>query len=155
MAKNKTWDAWLRELLARVLGILVAAHIVHGIHYADGLTLLLVATVLGLLNSLLRPALTSILVLLSLPLVIGTLGLALPFVLWLINALLLYLTSLLVPTFRIDGVLPALLGSLVISITSFLLLALMNSNKGRPQTPRPPPKRRPHNEYENGNVIDV
>ena len=155
MVGNRTWGGWLRKLLSLMLGILVAAHIVRGIQYADALTLLLVDAVLSLLNSLLLPFLTSLFLFISLPLVISTFGLVIPFVLWLVNALLLYLSSVLVPTFHVDGALSALFGSLVVSIISHLLLALTGGNgKGRPRPPKTR-QQRPRNEYENGNVMDA
>src|SRR5882724_6437044 len=91
----------LKEFLWRwiitTVGVLVAAHVVPGIHYDRGhWEALLVATlVLGLLNAFLRP----LLMLLSLPLVVFTLGL---FTL-VINAILLYLVGQIIQGFHVDS----------------------------------------------------
>jgi putative membrane protein len=81
------------------------------------LSLLAVALVFGLLNALVRP----LLVLLSCPLLILTLGL---FTL-IINAVILLLTSALSSSlgigFHVDGFWAAFLGALVVSIVSILL----------------------------------
>lgn len=77
---------------------------------------LLAALVLGLVNTFIRP----ILMLLSLPLIVVTLGLFL----LVINALMLLLASAILPGFEVKGFFTAVLGSLLISAVSFLLSAL-------------------------------
>ena len=77
----------------------------------------LVAAVFGLVNAILRP----LLLLLSLPLVVLTLGL---FTL-VVNALMLLLTASLVQALSVDGFVAALLGSIVISVVSLLLSILL------------------------------
>lgn len=84
------------------LAVLVATHVVSGIHY-DTVTSLFVASLLfGILTTFLRP----LLFVLTLPLVVLTLGL---FV-FVINAGLLYLVGSLVKDFRVDGFWPAFWG---------------------------------------------
>lgn len=73
--------------------------------------LLLAALVFGLVNAVVRP----VLVLLSLPLTILTLGLFL----LVVNAAMLGLTALLLPGFRVDGFGAALLGAIVVSVVSW------------------------------------
>jgi putative membrane protein len=110
------------KLLARVvinaIAIWVAAYIVPGLTLTgDVLSWLIVAIIFGLINALIKP----IVKLLTLPINIMTLGL---FTL-VINALMLMLTGLLTEFLVIDGALfgfvPALLGSILISIVSTLL----------------------------------
>ncbi len=109
------------RLLISALALWVAVQIVPGVSYeGEWLKLLLVALVLGLLNALVRP----VLVLLSCPMLILTLGL---FTL-VINALVLWLTSALSAKFglgfHVTGFWAAFLGALVVSIVSFLLSVL-------------------------------
>jgi putative membrane protein len=106
------------RLLISALALWVAVQIVPGVSYeGEWAKLLLVALVLGLLNALVRP----VLVLLSCPMLIVTLGL---FTL-VINAFLLWLTSALSGKlglgFHVTGFWAAFLGALVVSIVSFLL----------------------------------
>jgi putative membrane protein len=82
--------------LTNVLAIYVASLVFNGIFYGGELWVLLVAgLVFGLVNAVVRP----IVILLTLPAVILTLGLAL----FLINALMLWLTDLIVPPFEAQG----------------------------------------------------
>lgn len=116
----------LLRLLINALALLVAAWLLPGIHLGaagrhptpnDWITLLVVAFVFGLVNVVIRP----LVILLSLPLEILTLGLFT----FVINALMLLLTSWIVQRmgfgFRVDGFLTALLGALVVSLVSFAL----------------------------------
>jgi putative membrane protein len=82
--------------LSNVLAIYLASLVLDGIFYGGELWVLLVAgLVFGLVNTVVRP----IVILLTLPAVILTLGLAL----FLINALMLWLTDLIVPPFEAQG----------------------------------------------------
>jgi putative membrane protein len=110
----------LLRLLINALALLVAAWLVPGIRLgAAGRhpTLLLVALIFGLVNAVIRP----LVILLSLPLEIVTLGLFT----FVINALMLLLTSWIAQGmglgFRVDGFLAALLGALIVSVVSFAL----------------------------------
>ncbi len=107
--------------LINTLAIFVAVLLVPGITFTGpGWQLGLVALVFGLVNVALRP----LLMLLTCPLVILTLGL---FGL-VINALLLALTAQIANSvgvqFRVDGFWPAVLGGLVISVVSLVLSIL-------------------------------
>ena len=110
---------------------------------------LLVATlVLGLLNTFLRP----LLMLLSLPLLVFTLGL---FTI-VINALLLLLVAALMGSkhFSVDGFWSAFWGALVVSIVSLLLNSLTGSGNARVSVRRgKPPEVR--DDDKGGPVIDV
>jgi len=113
---------FLVRLLISAAALWVATRIVPGVTYSgDFVYLLLVALVFGLLNALLRP----ILALLTCPLLILTLGLFT----FVINALVLWLTSTLAGRlglgFHVSGFWAAFLGALVVSIVSFLLSILI------------------------------
>jgi len=117
---------FLLRLVVNAFALWVAVQIVPGVSYAGPWTkLLLVALVFGLLNALVRP----VLLLLSCPMLILTLGL---FTL-VINAFVLWLTSALSGSFglgfHVDGFGSAFLGALVISIVSILLSVLLPDPK--------------------------
>jgi putative membrane protein len=84
-----------------------------GIHIASFPALAVAALVLGLLNALVKP----ILVLLTLPITVMTLGLFY----FVVNGLTFALTSALVPGFNIDSFWWAILGALVVSLFSWFI----------------------------------
>ncbi len=102
----------LRWLLNAV-ALWVAAALVPGIGYDTLTALLLAALVIGLINALIRP----ILLVLTIPITVLTLGLFL----LVLNALLFWLGGSIVPGFHVDGFLSALLGSIVMSVVGFVL----------------------------------
>lgn len=105
----------LRWLL-NALALWLADRLIAGISYETVGALLIAALVLGLVNAVIRP----ILRILTFPITVLTLGLFL----LVLNALLFWLVGL-VPGFHVDGFLPALLGSIVVSIVSFVLSFLV------------------------------
>lgn len=102
----------LVRLAIVALGLWLASAIVPGIRVEGVGTLVVAALVLGLVNALVRP----LVVLVTLPITIVTLGLFL----WVVNAAMLALTAWLLPAFHIAGFGPALLGALVVGITSWI-----------------------------------
>ena len=113
------------RLLINAAALWVATRVVTGISYTgDWPWLLAVALVFGVLNMVVKP----ILILLSLPVLIVTLGLFL----LVVNAALLLLTSTISDTlglgFRVDGFVPALLGGLVVSVVSLALSMFVGSS---------------------------
>lgn len=99
--------------LVSALAILAAAYLLPGIHIGGFITALVVAVVLGIINAFLKP----ILLLLTLPINILTLGLFT----FVVNAFVILIVPSVVPGFRVDGFLWALLFSIVLSlINSFL-----------------------------------
>jgi len=99
--------------LILTVAILLAAYLIDGIRVSSFHAVLLAAAVLGVLNTLLRP----VLILLTLPLNILTLGLFT----FLINAFILKLTSGIIPGFDVTGFWPAVFGALVIGIVNWIL----------------------------------
>jgi putative membrane protein len=112
---------FLRWLILTV-AILAAAYLVEGIQTAGFLSALATAAVLGILNAILRP----ILIILTLPVTILTMGLFL----FVINALLLMMVSGVVGSFHVTGFGSALLGSLIISLVGWLLNSFI-SDRGQ------------------------
>ncbi len=111
----------LARILLNGLGLWAAAQLLPGLHWEGGLLYLLVAGfVLGALNVLVRPIVT----LLSLPLLVVTLGL---FYL-VLNGALLWLADLLLDKFRIDGFLWAIAGGLFLAVFNLLLKPLVEKD---------------------------
>ena len=104
---------WL--LLAAAL--LLVANLYPGVQVASFGSAMVAALVLGLLNTLLRP----ILVLLTLPVTVLTLGLFL----FVINALMFYFAASLLAGFHVDGFAAALIGSLLYSLCGLVIDAAM------------------------------
>jgi putative membrane protein len=138
--------SFLKRWLITTVSVWLAAHIVPGIHYTTP-GLFLAALLLGLLNAFVRP----VMVVLSLPLVIVTLGL---FML-VINALLLWSVGSILNGFRVDGFGAAFWGSLIISITSLMLNLLTKSGDSRVEFRTGKPPTRPPPKDGDGPVIDV
>jgi putative membrane protein len=104
----------LIRLIINMVAILVIAYLFPKVIRVDGFGAALIAAfLLGIVNAIVRP----ILVLLTLPLTILTLGLFL----LVINGLLLGLVAALVPGFHVNGFWGAVLGSILISIVSWVL----------------------------------
>ncbi len=106
------------RLFVNAVALWIAARLVDGIDLSGEFApVLLVAAVFGLVNTLLKP----LIMLLSLPFVILTLGL---FTL-VVNALMLMLTAALVASLSVTDFLAALWGSLLISLVSLLFSVIL------------------------------
>lgn len=99
------------------LSLWVASHVFSGIRFSGTSSLIVSALLLGFANAVLRP----LLIVLTLPLTLLTLG----FFLLVINALMLLLVARLVDGFRISGFWTAFFASLFISLLSMALGALV------------------------------
>jgi len=100
------------RLLIAALSLGVAAYIVPGMYVDDFLSLLIAAFLLGIVNAFVKP----IIVLLTLPVTVLTLGLFL----MVINAAMLGVVAWVLPGFSLDGFLPALLGWLILALVSWI-----------------------------------
>ncbi len=107
----------LAEWFLNGLGLYIVSRIVPGIVLSDFVSALVAVVIIGLVNALVKP----ILVLLTLPITILSLGLFT----FILNALLLMLASSLTPGFHIDGFGTALIGSVLLSVINLLLHALV------------------------------
>jgi len=108
---------FLAKWLINSLAIFIVAHIVKGIEVSSTPIVLVIALVLGIINAFLRP----LIILITLPINILTLGLFTLF----INGALFYLVSTIVKGFVITGFGPAFWGYILFSIISFLLSLLI------------------------------
>jgi len=104
--------------LINATAVYATAHILPGISIKSFAAALIVAIVLGLVNTLVKP----VMVFLSIPFIILTLGL---FML-VINALMLQLAAAFVEGFAVSSFWWAMLGSLCISFVAWLLEAILN-----------------------------
>lgn len=107
--------------ILNALALMAVAYLVPGIGVDSFWSALIAALVLGLVNALLRP----ILLILTLPVNILTLGL---FTL-VINGFLLWLVGTMVKGFTVAGLVPALLGALVLWVASMLTDSLLKESK--------------------------
>ncbi len=107
----------LVHLIVSALLLWLVSQFVTGIHVSSPVNALAAALVLGVVNFLVRP----LLVIITLPITILTLGLFLI----VINALMLMLTSALVPGFTVAGFGAALIGGLLLGLFNLIASALM------------------------------
>jgi len=112
---------FIAKTLITAVAVLVAAYVLDGVHVRDSITAVLVAAVLGLLNNFIKP----ILVIITIPITIFTLGLFL----LAINVLIVKWVSDIVPGFRVDGWGYALLFSFVVSIATYLMESIIGKDK--------------------------
>jgi putative membrane protein len=99
---------------------LLATTIVPGIVFQGSLlTLLLAGVVFGLFNLIVRP----IALLVSVPFIVLTLGIFY----FILNGILLWLASLVIPGYAVGGIIPGILGSLVITVVNWLAGALRSN----------------------------
>jgi len=107
--------------VATSLAVLFAAWLLKGVQVDSTLTALIVALVLGLLNTFIKP----ILVLLTIPITVVTLGLFL----LVINIIIVMLAEDIVPGFSVNGWLTALFFSLIVSFVASLIEKLIGVPK--------------------------
>ncbi len=100
------------------VAILVAAYLLKGVEVDNTITAILVAAALGFLNSFVRP----ILIVLTIPITMITLGLFLI----IINVLIVYWVTKLVPGFKVESFGWAILFSFIVSIVSSVLERFIN-----------------------------
>lgn len=108
---------FLGRLIVSALAVIVTSYVLPGVQIDGALTALLVAAVLSLLNAVVKP----VLIILTIPITVVTLG----FFLLIINAVLILLTSkLLSPGFHVDGFWTAFFFSLVLSFVNAIFNSL-------------------------------
>lgn len=111
---------FLLQWLVSGLAIIITAYLLPGVRVETFLAALVTALILGLINAVVRP----VLLLLTLPLNILTLGLFT----FVINALLIMLAAAIVPGFTVQGFWWALLFGMVLAIVNFALSPLLKSS---------------------------
>ena len=116
----------MKEFLIRwlitTLAVMGATYLIPEISYNSTGTLIGAALLLGIINALIRP----VLLLLSLPFIIITMG----FFILVINALLLLFVSAVIPGFHVEGFWNALFAGIVIGIISWILSSFFRSSDG-------------------------
>jgi putative membrane protein len=105
--------------LLAACALLVVAYLYPGVQVQSFTSALIAAAVIGLFNAVLRP----ILVILTLPVTIVTLGLFL----FVINALLFWAAASVLDGFRVSGFVAALVGSLIYSVLMLVVNTALRS----------------------------
>lgn len=110
---NKKHMNLLIKLLISTIIVFVLSYFLPGVHVTNLTGALIVAVVLGLLNTFLKP----ILILLTIPVTFFTLGLFL----LVINAIIILICDYFIAEFYVDGFISALLFSILLSIIQSIL----------------------------------
>lgn len=113
---------FLVRLFLNALALLIVSTVIPGIEVRGVLPAVSAAFFLGVVNAVIRP----VLVILTLPITIITLGLFIP----LLNAALLKLVSLMIQGFEVHGFWSAVFGAILLSLISGLLSLFIN-DRGR------------------------
>ena len=114
---------FLLRLIANTLAILIVAWMLDGITVQNATAGILAGVVLALVNAIVKP----ILVILTLPLTVLTLGLFY----FVVNAICLKIVAALVPGFAVDGILTTIFGALLISLFAWIINGLLGSSTER------------------------
>ena len=110
------------RVLVNILAIILAASVIRGIRLDGVLPAIAAGLLLGLVNAVVRP----VLLILTLPITLVTLGLFL----LVLNGFCLWLVASVIKGFHVDGFWSAMLGALVVSALSWIVTALV-SDSGR------------------------
>jgi len=105
-------NGFLPRLIATAAGLWLAARLLDGVYASSAMTLLVAAFLLGFVNTIIRP----IIVLLTLPITIITLGLFL----LVVNAAMLGLVAWILPGLRIEGLGYGILAWLIVCAVNWL-----------------------------------
>jgi putative membrane protein len=110
---------FLLHWLVTAIALGAAAYLVPGIHITSGPVLLIAALVLGFVNAIVRP----VLVLLTLPLTVLTLGIFF----FIVNGAAFGLAAALVPGFTVASLGSAILGAVVVALVSWVFTWLIRA----------------------------
>ena len=115
----------LIRLLINALAFWLIAKYVPGFHMSGGIwTPIIAAVIFGIVNALVRP----IVLLITLPVTVVTLGL---FII-VVNALMFWLVTWITPNFKIDGFGPALIGAIIMMVVSYIVSHVFAAEEARP-----------------------
>jgi len=114
---------FLARVLLNALAIAAAAWLVPGVQLTGPGPAIIAGILLGLVNALVRP----VLILLTLPFTLLTLG----FFLFVVNAICFALTAALVPGFDLSGFFAAFFGALIVTLVSWVVNALLADGRDR------------------------
>jgi len=112
---------FLAKTLITSVAVLIAALLLSGVRVDNTITAVLVAVVMGLLNSFIKP----VLIILTIPITIFTFGLFLLF----INVIIVKWTSDIVPGFHVRNWWAALLFSLIVSLVTSIIEGLIGERR--------------------------
>jgi putative membrane protein len=110
---------FIANWLLNALALYLVSRIIHGIHLQDFWSAVIAVAIIGLINVIIKP----ILLLLTLPVTLITLGLFT----FIINASLFMLASKFTPGFKVDTFFAALVGSVLFSLFSTIFHRLVRS----------------------------
>jgi putative membrane protein len=112
---------FIGKILVTAVAALIVSYLLPGVNINDSVTAMLLAVVLALLNGIVKP----ILIVLTIPITILTLGLFL----LVINILIIKWAAAIVPGFTVKGWWSALLFSLLLSLATAFIESLIGANK--------------------------
>ena len=113
---------FLLRVVVNILALVLVASVVPGIRLDGPLSAVAAGLLLGIINAVVRP----VLLILTLPITLVTLGLFL----FVLNGLCLWLVATVVRGFHVEGFCSALLGAFGVSVVSWIVTALV-SDRGR------------------------
>ncbi|MEQ8903875.1 phage holin family protein [Ekhidna sp.] len=111
----------LVKILLSSIAVIIASYLLPGVYVDDFITAVIIAVLLSLLNVTVKP----LLIILTIPITVFTLGLFL----LVINALIILIASSIVPGFVVDNFWWALIFSLLLSLINALLSDLSKERK--------------------------
>jgi len=111
------------RVLLNALAIAAAAWLVPGVQLSGPVPAVIAGVLLGFINALVKP----VLILLTLPFTLLTLGLFL----FVVNGICFALTAALVPGFDLSGFFAAFFGALVVTLVSWVVSALLADDRNR------------------------
>lgn len=115
---------FLLKILITAFGLWLADALLDGITVDDAGTLWLAGLLLGVVNAIVRP----VVVVLTLPITFLSLGLFL----FVINGAMVLLVARLLPAFHVDGIVPAIIASLIVGAAGLLAGGAAKKRKERP-----------------------
>ena len=111
---------FLVRLLITALGLWVADQLLAGLTFDSTGALIVSALLLGVVNAVIRP----IILILTLPLTVLTLG----FFILIVNGISLALVAALVPGFHVEGLFSATVGAIIVGLTSWAASAFIGGS---------------------------
>jgi putative membrane protein len=119
MADNKSGGFLIHTIVVGI-AVWVATQVVSGVSASGPMPLVIMAVVLGLVNAVVRP----VILILTLPLTILTLGLFY----FVVNGIAFSLAAALVPGFHVASLWTGIVAAIVVSIVSWLIGLVMGTN---------------------------
>lgn len=110
------------KLALNIFSLLIVSYLVPGFYFVDFTATVVTAVVIGVVNTFIKPVLQII----ALPISIITLGITA----FLINVVLLWAVSFVVPGFEIESFMTAVIASIVLSLVSMFLNKLAEDRQG-------------------------